>query len=256
MGTDEGHPILLDADATLGRNPRVDVGSGTVDELLVRMDRVGIRTAVVSHTTARWHDPRAGNARLMTEIAGVERLLPSWVVLPDRTGEMPAPDEFVAEALAAGVVAVRAYPEDHGYDLAGPDCTRLFSAVAAAGLPVLVDLWQTSWGQIETLADAHPTLSIVVGELGYRVLRRAAGVLDRCPNVYLGTAHFASHLGLEWLVQEFAPERLVFGTGMPARDPAEAVTRLLWSELADPAVTTIAAGTFTSLIPTSSGARS
>ncbi|HZX07294.1 amidohydrolase family protein [Kribbella sp.] len=241
---DQGPPLLIDGDATIGRNPRTDVGTGTPEALLARMDRVGIRTAVVSHTAARWHDPQTGNHRLLPELheVGEGRLLPCWVGLPSRTGEVPAAGEFVAEARAAGVVAVRVYPEDHGYDLAGPDCAALVAAVAAAGMPLLVDLFQTSWAQIEALAGDHPELAIVVGGIGYRVLRRTAGVLERRPNVSVGTANFSNHLGIEWLSAEFGPERLVFGTGMPERDPAEAVTRLLWSELPDDAVAAIGAG--------------
>ncbi|MGZ0147705.1 amidohydrolase family protein [Kribbella sp. WER1] len=240
---DQGPPWLIDADATIGRNPRVDVGSGTAEALLARMDRVGIRAAIVSHTAARWHDPHAGNHRLLTELQAMHnRLLPCWVGLPSRTGEVPEAGEFVAEAREAGVAAVRVYPEDHGYDLAGPDVAQLMAAVAAAGMPLLVDLFQTSWAQLEALAGEHPELAIVVGGIGYRVLRRAAGVLERRPNVSIGTANFSNHLGLEWLTEQFGPERLVFGTGMPERDPAEAVTRLLWSELPDDAVTAIGAG--------------
>ncbi|WP_427896123.1 amidohydrolase family protein [Kribbella sp. GL6] len=266
---DQGPPPLIDADATIGRNPRADVGTGTAAALLARMDRVGIRTAIVSHTAARWHDPQTGNHRLLDELRDLAqpagqgephaqgepagwgerggrgdqaRLLPCWVGLPAGTGEVPEAGEFVAGARAAGVVAVRVYPEDHGFDLAGPDCAPLAAAVAGAGLPLLVDLFQTSWAQLEALAADHPELAIVVGGIGYRVLRRAAGVLDRRPNISIGTANFSNHLGLEWLAERYGPERLVFGTGMPDRDPAEAVTRLLWSELPDDAVAAIGAG--------------
>jgi len=239
MPTVEVSPIPFDADATIGRNPRIDAGPGTVEALLSRMDRVGIGSAVVSHTAARWHDPQAGNTLLGTETAGHDRLRPCWVTLPHHTGEVPPPAEFVAQAQAAGVVAVRVYPEDHGYDLSGPDMAPMLAAIAAGGFPVLLEAWQSSWPQIEAVAAAHPDLALVVGGLGYRVLRRAAGVLDRRPNVFIGTAHLSTHLGLEWLVGEFGAGRLVFGTGMPERDPAEAVTRLLYSELDDDSVARI-----------------
>lgn len=236
-------PIPFDADATIGRNPRADVGPGTVEALLARMDQVGIGAAVVSHTAARWHDPRSGNAMLDAAIAGHDRLLPCWVALPSHTGELPPPAEFVARAQAAGVAAIRIWPEDHGYDLSGPDMAPMLAALAEAGFPVLVEAFQASWPQVEAVAAAHPELAVVVGGLGYRVLRRAAGVLERRPNVYIGTAHLSTHLGWEWLAGEFGAERLVFGTGAPERDPAEGVTRLLWSELSDDAVAAITAGT-------------
>ncbi|MEU6411997.1 amidohydrolase family protein [Microbispora sp. NPDC046933] len=240
-------PLLVDADAMLGRQPRIDVGDGTVAALLERMDRVGVAAAIVGHSWSRLHDPATGNALVSRLVADQPRLAACWVLLPDGTGETGSPAGFVRAAREHGVRAVRAYPADHGYELAGPDAAPMFAALADAGLPVLLDAAQAGWTEVETLARRHPSLPVVVGRAGYRVLRRIAGVLDRTGNVYLGTADLSSHRGLEWLAERFGPGRLVFGTGMPERDPAESVTRLLWSELSDEAVAAIGAGTLATL---------
>ncbi|WP_406316739.1 amidohydrolase family protein [Streptosporangium sp. NBC_01639] len=242
-----GH-VLIDADAMLGRHPARDVGAGTVAEALAGMDRFGISEALVGHMLSWLHDPRTGNRALLELVAGQPRLHPCWVMLPDTCGEMGTPAEFVTAALEGGVRAVRAYPVDHGYDLAGVDAAPVLDAVAEAGLPLLLDAAQTTWPQVEAISAARPHLAIVVGGLGYRVLRQAAGVLARTENVHLGLANLSSHCGLEWLVERFGEKRLVFGTGAPTRDPAEAVTRLLWSELGDGAVAAIGAGNLRSLL--------
>lgn len=235
----EGRPVLIDADAMLGRHPRRDVGGGTVPELLAAMDRVGIAEAVVGNMTSWLHDPHRGNRQLLDLVKGETRLRPCWVMLPDSCGEMTG---FVDAALKGGVRAVRAFPRDHGYELAGPDTAAVLTALAAVRLPLLVDATQTTWGAVEAIAIEHPGLRVVVGGLGYRVLRQAAGVLARAANVHVGLADLSSHCGLEWLVERFGAGRLVFGTGMPYRDPAESVTRLLWSELEDKQVAAIGSG--------------
>lgn len=240
--------MLIDADAMLGRYPRKDTGTGTVTEALATMDRFGIAAAVVSHTLSWLHDPEIGNRRLLDLVAGEPRLHPCWVMLPDTCGETGTPAEFAAAALAGGVRAVRAYPADHGYDLAGTDAAPTLAALADAGLPLLVDAPQLGWAAIESIAAAHPGLDVVVGGLGYRVLRQAAGVLARTANVHLGLANLSSHCGLEWLVERYGHRRVLFGTGAPVRDPGEAVTRLLWSELGDDAVAAIGAGNVRSLL--------
>ncbi|GAA3569121.1 hypothetical protein GCM10022419_057430 [Nonomuraea rosea] len=241
--------MLIDADAMLGRHPRRDVGTGSITEALDRMDRFGIAEAVVSHTQSWLHDPATGNRELLGLVAGRPRLRPCWVMLPSTCGETGTPAEFVTAALASGVCAVRAYPADHGYDLAGRDCAAMLAAIAEAGLPLLVDAAQTGWPAVESVATAHPELRVVVGALGYRQLRQVAGVLSRTGNVYVGLANLSSHCGLEWLVERYGARRLVFGTGAPVRDPAEAVTRLLWAELDDGVVATIGAGTLLGLLP-------
>ncbi|TDD52582.1 hypothetical protein E1286_08650 [Nonomuraea terrae] len=242
----EDLPVLIDADAMLGRHPRRDVGGGTAAELLAAMDRVGVSGALVTNMTSWLHDPARGNRGLLGLVAGEPRLSPCWVLLPDTCGEIGA--GFAEAAVAAGVRAVRAFPADHGYDLAGPDVAPVLDALSSVRLPLLVDAGQAGWPVVEAVARAHPRLRIVVGGAGYRMLRQIAGVLDRAQNVYVGLADLSSHRGLEWLVERFGAGRFVFGTGAPYRDPAEAVTRLLWSELDDAQVAAIGGGNLRRLI--------
>ncbi|NBE99014.1 hypothetical protein FE391_35950 [Nonomuraea sp. KC401] len=242
----EDRPVLIDADVMLGRHPRRDVGGGTVAELLAAMDRVGVAEAVVGSMTSWLHDPARGNRELTGLLAGQPRLSPCWVLLPDTCGETGA--GFAGAAVEAGVVAVRAFPREHGWDLAGADAAPVLDAVESVRLPLLVDAGQTSWQEVEALARAHPCLRIVVGGVGYRKLRQIAGVLDRTGNVSIGLADLSSHRGLEWLVSRFGADRFVFGTGAPYRDPAEAVTRLLWSELGQAEVAAIGAGNLRRLL--------
>lgn len=241
---------LLDINATLGRFPRAATGPGMPADLLRGMDRVGVAGAVVSDIQAWLHQPAAGNRRVLELVTGQPRLLPAWVMLPDTCGELDPPKVFAQTALAAGVVAVRAYPSDHGYDLDGPDAAPALDALADASLPLLVDAGQASWPVIERVATARPDWPVIVGQIGYRSLRRVAGVLSRADNVYLDLAYLSSHCGLEWLVERFGTSRVLFGTGQPVRDPAEAVTRLLWSELPDTDLPEIGAANLRRLCPT------
>lgn len=238
---------LIDCHAFVGRLPDADVGSGDVASLVARMDQLGIRSAVVAHTMAWLHEPVAGNTTLLEQIADEPRLRPAWVGLPDSCGEVPPPGEFVAEARRHHVVAVRLYPSDHGYALTSPDSLELLDALAAARLPLLVDAEQTSYAEIEAVASARPELPVVVGRTGYRMLRTLAGVLARTSNVHVDLSYLGSHLGLEWLVERYGMSRVLFGTGMPVRDGADAVTRLLWSELSDEAVAAVGGRTWARL---------
>lgn len=239
---------LIDTDAMLGRHPQRDGGSRDVESFLAMMDRFGIDEAVVGHMLAWMDSPVDGNDRITKLIDGHPRLHACWVILPDTCGEIDPPAEFVAAAVDAGVAAVRAYPEDHGYDLDGPDVADLLDAVTEAGLPLLVDLEQTSLGAVERIATLRPSLQIVVCRTGYRILRPLAGVFRRTENVHIGMANMSSNCGIEWLVDRFGARRIFFGTAVPIRDPADVVTRLLWSELDDDAVAAIGAGNAESIL--------
>lgn len=224
---------LLDAHAYIGRFQTQDVGPGTAEALLADMDYLGIERALVTHTMSWLHSPAAGNQAVLAELADHPRLLPCWTVLPVTCGELPPPDEFVAQAVESGVALLRAYPTEHGYPLDGPAFTPMLSAAEEARLPLLVDVTQTDWPAIASIAQAHPALPVIVSLVGYRTLRNSSDLLGRCPNTHLDLANLTTHGGIEWLVRRFGASRLMFGTGAPIRDGAEALTRLLWSLLDD-----------------------
>lgn len=246
--TDRALPPLLDAHAYLGPDSLHDVGPCTAESLLATMDLVGIETALVTDRAGREYDPAEGNRAVVAATHDLPRLLPCWTVLPATCGQLDPADTFVAAAVDSGVALLRAYPQRHGYDLADPALTGHLSTAAAAGLPLLVDALETDFAAVAALAGAIPDLTIVIGLAGYRVLRDLAGLFTRFPNVLVDTANLSSHCGLEWLTDRFGIARIVFGTGAPQRDPAEAVTRLAWSELTDDAVAAIGHGNLRSLL--------
>jgi predicted TIM-barrel fold metal-dependent hydrolase len=240
---------LYDVNCRLGKFPWGEVGDESADALLRRMDVLGIGRALVSHTASWRHDPATGNDLILRAVAGQPRLRPCWVAVPDTCAEVAAAGQFIREAIGAGVGAIRVYPDEHGFDLDSAEFSGYLGACAQAGLPVIVDLAATTWTAIDAVAAAHPDLAVIVCEIGYRVLRRAAAVLERRSNVYVDLSDLSTHEGLEWLCQRFGPDRVIFGTGAPLRDPGEAVTRLMWSDLDSCAVSRIASATLCELVP-------
>lgn len=238
---------LFDVNAMVGRLPGEPAGEDAA-ALEATLARVGVGAAVVSHVRAWQQDPVEGNRALLAELADRPSLRPCWVAVPDSCGELGGTSRFVTSAVAAGVVALRLFPNDHGYPLGGRDVEPLLAAAAEAALPVLVDADQTSWPEVESAATTHPTLPLVVCTVGYRTMRQIAGVLDRTRNVSVDLSYLGAHQALEWLVERFGHSRLLFGTGAPRRDPADAVTRLLWSSLGDTEVEHIGAGNLGRLV--------
>lgn len=243
---DEPHPDLLTRSRPADRISHGADAAG----LVAALARVGVGEAVVSHVRAWKGEPRAGNQQLLVDLAEAPCLRPCWVVLPDTCGELGGVEEFLAAATGAGVVATRAFPADHGYRLDGADFAPVVAGLERAGMPLIVDADQTSWDQLEAVATRHRSLTVVACTVGYRALRGVAGVLFRTDNVLVDLSYLGTHLGLEWLVERFGPGRLLFGTGAPRRDPADAVTRLLWSELSPDAISCIGAGNLRHLIST------
>lgn len=239
---------LFDANAMVGKFPTGALAYAAVDGLRAAMAGLGIERALVYHSLAWRYDPPFGNRLLIEELAGDGRLFPCWVLLPTGAGEIGSPTEFLAAMARDGVRAARAFPRDHGYDLASPDCAPLLALLAARRVPLFLDLEQAGWAMIEAVAAAQPDLPVVACRVGYRSLRAIAGVLERRANVHLDLAYFGTHQGVEWVARRFGARRLIFGTGMPLSDPGGAVTRLLYSELPDAEVAAVGAGNLERLL--------
>jgi predicted TIM-barrel fold metal-dependent hydrolase len=243
---------IHDVNAMVGPIP---TGPGSnCAELVATMRKFRIGRALVAHSYAWRHDPAIGNSLVIKELAQYRELRPCWVVDPWIMQQPLASEDFFAQVREAHVLAFRVYPDDHGFDLLGHDAGRMLGDLEAFGKPVLVDAAQASWSEVEEVARRHPALPLVVTQTGYRTLRAIAGALERHPEVYVDLSYLGSHAGLEWLVSNFGASRILFGSGFPHRDPADAITRLWWSELADKDVADIAGGTLRRLLERS-GAR-
>lgn len=239
-------PRIYDVNAMVGPTP---IGPECdCLALLATMRKYGISQALVAHSYAWRHDPAVGNSLLVKELAQYPDLHPCWVVDPWVWEPFQPPEDFVAQTREARVSAFRIYPDDHGYDFLGHDADHMIGHLEAFGAPVLVDAGQASWLAIEEVARRHPALALVVTQTGYRTLRAVAGALERHPGVYVDLSYLGSHAGLEWLVTRFGASRILFGSGFPHRDPADAITRLWWSELADDDVAAIAGDTLRRLL--------
>ncbi len=239
---------FLDCNARLGR-PTVCRAEQitTKDELLAEMDYAGISRALVHHALASQWSPREGNSALLEALAGEDRLLPCFVGLPSATGELPAPEEFAA-TVRAHHGAVRLFPKEHQYVLEGWSMGDTFEALAADGVPVLLDVSQVTWGDLAAILAAHPRLNLLLLDTYYRVDRYLYPLLERHPNLHLETTTYQVHRGIEAVCARFGPERLVFGTNLPHLETGGPISQIVYSDLPPEARAALAGGNLKRLL--------
>ena len=105
----------------------------TPEALLAEMDRVGIAEALVYASHAAMGHPADANAWVVEATRAHPRLHPCWAVLPPGTGELPEPEELVAQMRAQGVRAARMFPAVHGFPLLERILRPLLEALSGAG---------------------------------------------------------------------------------------------------------------------------
>lgn len=228
----------FDANILTGAHPAHRTPSSAHDVLAAHLDRYEFSGALLG-TMASWlHDPMIGNAEASRVAEGLadRGVLAVWAALPPTPGEVTSLTGLVARAVDAGVAAFRVYPRSHGFSATDPVMDELYAELTARRIPLCLDRPEIDWQEITTLASRFPTLPLIVSQVGYRELRALATALGRHPALHIDLANFAAHQAVEWLVDQFDADRLLFATGLGLRDPGESVVRLAWSGLGHRAV--------------------
>lgn len=222
--------------------------------LLREMDRVGIEDALVFASQAVMAHPADGNPRVVAEIEGHPRLHACWVLLPPSTGELSDATTLVAHMKATGVRAARIFPARHKFPLIEPVLRPLLQALAAARIPLFIDVGRTSWWEISgwreifEIAAKYPTLPVVLLREGGTTWRALFEVWDSLPNIHLDTSYLQESRIVEVIVDRFGHERLLFGTGMPAHDPGGPLSLLNGAQITPLERSAIAGGNLRHLL--------
>jgi len=263
-GTDTGkrNPVrYFDANCSIGR---FNHWSGrepiSCQSLLRVMDHYGIHEALVSPSLGREYHPLDGNEQVLQLVAGEPRLHPAWVALPPRSRETPPTAELLAEMEERGVRALFLYPQQYGFlldewcidDLLGPLAERRVPLFICAngligGTGDKPD--QTDWPGVVRLCRAFPELPVVVTEARIlRTLRPMYQALEACPNLHIDLSALWLHHLVEFMCREWGAERLLYGSGLPARDPGATLAQLAFSDICEADMAAVAGGNLRRLL--------
>ena len=218
---------LIDVDTHLGALPDSPVPYTDPAGLADSQGRLRITGSVLTAVSALLHDPTVGNTETVHLTTQVPGAVPAMMITPPVPGE---PSVLQHPGWADAALATAA-PELHGWSLHDPAMAPVYRSLADQGRPLRVNLAQAGWAAIEQFAQVWPQIPLLVTEVGYRALRRLVGVLGRQTSVHLVTSDFSTHVGIEWIADNFGSQRVLFGTGAPWRDPGSAVAQLRWSSL-------------------------
>ena len=247
---------FLDCNAAIGRWKHPPIGGyETADELEAVLDYLVVDSAVVYHAQAHEVSPAVGNSLLMEELAGHERLLPSWVIFPHHTGEMPKPETLVAAMLASGVQIARMMPgyDGHRFSLEPWSAGPLLEELADHRVPVFVDFMffrrdDPDWKLLFELCHRYPELPLVLTGWSGLASRSFYPLCQVCPNLHLDTSGYALYRGVEAFCQKVGGRQLLYGSGLPKRAPGTALTTITHALISDEEKALIAHGNLRRLL--------
>lgn len=234
---------VFDANVRVGRSGVHGELALEPPELLTEMDRFGIDQALVSHFAAVEYDASEGNAAL-AEVAS-RRLVPCWAALPE--------EDFIEQLEKRKPRAVRLYfaPLRHNFSSALWCSGELCSFLQDRGILTLIAAEDITWDALATLLGNFPRLRVLVIEPGYRADRYLFPLLRKFPSLYFESSTYVGHRQLEFFVERFGPERILFGSRLPLYTPGAALAVLATARISDQDKKAIAGGNLRNLLEAS-----
>ena len=238
---------LLDATAGFGPyRTRVFRSARTAAELVEQLDFCGIDQALVYHTSQRFDHPVRGNARLLEEAAGCDRLSPTWTILPSATGEQPPAEQLLVDMRERGIRALRLFPSDHRYFLDALSWQDQVPLYAERRILLFV---KAGLDRVAEFLRAFPSATVITDTLGSAPLDRYAWpLLEAYPNLYYETAGYLTAGAIEACCQRFGAGRLVFSSGFPDYASGAALLTLAGADISDTDREAIANGNLSRLL--------
>lgn len=124
----------------------------------------------------------------------------------------------------------------------------IFDVLEKTKAPLLVALEEGDMEDLARLKRNYPELVLVLTNTTQWMNRQYVQFTKTFPNVYLDTSNVIEYYGIESLVNAVGADRLLFGTGMPDKEPYDKIYQLLYSDLSADEKEMIASGNFERLI--------
>ena len=230
----------------------------TVPDLLREMDRFGIDRALI------WHHDRLKsrmNRLTLEDSRSSRRLVPCWAlpIAPILLDEKL--EGHVDEMLRAGVKAARFVPDEG--PTAGPMTLRLYQLEAVFErldqhrVPLLItgEHFQTpqtsatyGFDQVDAICSAYPNIPVVLLQVRYSTQAPLLALMHRHLNLHFTISWFGLFRQVESVVKMFGPERLLYGSGLPAGDPAMGIGMVHYGKLSPSEKELIAGGNLSRLL--------
>ena len=235
---------FFDAHCYTGRYKTFRPGSFyTTADLVEQMNHFGIAEALVTHAMSRELHPIDGNAAVLEETRGRQNLHPAWSLVPPRSKEMPAPAAVVAEMISKGVRAAKLFHGAYTFPISDWCIGELLDELEAYRVPTFLDpdieldSWAEDgfdWDAVHELCKQHPNLPVILSGARFRSSNRLLyQLLAAHGNLHIELSGLWAHHAIEFISREFGPDRLLFGTRLPVRDPACAIGQVAYADISE-----------------------
>ena len=120
----------------------------------------------------------------------------------------------------------------------------IFNVLERTKAPLLVALEECDMEDLANLKRNYPELVLILTNTTQWMNRQYVQFTKTFPNVYLDISNVIEYYGIESLVKTVGANKLLFGTGMPDKEPYDKIYQMLYSDLSADEKEMIASGNF------------
>jgi hypothetical protein len=144
-------------------------------------------------------------------------------------------DGYHAHLKADGYKLIRLFPCNQGWEPDYAAFTALVKAISTDPVPIMVDVEKPGVAtRMVTAMGGHP-VPIILSGVNENSLAEAVCLKRAHANVYVETSGLLAAGALKFVVESVGPERVLFGSGAPARPMAGVLSVLQHSGLTESA---------------------
>jgi predicted TIM-barrel fold metal-dependent hydrolase len=189
----------------------------TIQEAKTELTRAGIGKALIRCEEQVCAGADIGNRMIAEDIAGNPSLYGVWAILPSHTREIPGPETILADMRSNRIVAWQFIPKLHQFPFHHRVLGDWFGLAEKAKVPILVDFRQHGIEphQLLDVLDRFPSLTVIMILPGvWPSDRMFRPFLREFFNVRVELSNYLCDGGIESLVEDYGPDRIVFGSGL------------------------------------------
>ena len=235
--------VIIDAHSHVGEPDCFFVPEAGPEQLLARMDKVGIAAAVCCDriSLAAGCGDGLEKHRKMFESSG-GRIHYLGVFAPQRSDACIAALERANDW--PGFVGLKIHPSFHGVPAEDPSYEPAWRFAAGNDLPIMTHSWSVSGynpvqylstpGRFEGYVRNFPGVRLVLAHVGGRGggRREAVRMANEYPNIYLDIAgDIFDHLLIESLVESVPVHKTLFGSDCPWLDHRSRLSHVLLADI-------------------------
>lgn len=224
---------FFDSNVMLGEQSTIFKGRiyKTAD-IIGRLSECGIKEALVYHNLSVNGNPLLGNDLIIEETKGYNSIYPVWALLPFTTMELGSPYEIREGLIKNKIKGVLLSPSTHGFVLSDWCCGDLLEMIESLRMPVFITIEKDiSWNELQAILSSYPNLSIILRGAHYGSSRVLYRLLDKHSTLFVETWSYQLFFGMEEVVSNFGPGRMIFGSNTPVYTPGASVAPIILSEI-------------------------